>query len=264
VISSDSFDPRGTPPCVRVLGVPVHVLDLGQVLQTMEQWLCQRDGTRWIAVTSSHGLVEGQKNPAFKAVLESADLSVPDGKWTARVAAKKAACAQRQVRGADFLRAFCRLSNEKGYTNFFYGDTEEVLALCANRLSEQFPRLRIVGTYSPPFRELTPEEDAQVVKMIDQARPDVLWVGLGLPKQEQWIFSHREKINVPVMIAVGAAFKFVSGKVKSAPAWIRESGFEWLWRFFHEPGRTWRRAFVYGPQFAARSILELSGLKTYE
>ena len=217
MISSDSFGPRGTPPCVRVLGVPVHVLDMGQVLRTMEQWLCQRDRTHWIAVTSSHGLVEGQKNPAFKTILESADLSVPDGKWTARVAAKKAACAPRQVRGADFLRAFCRLSNEKGYTNFFYGDTEEVLALCATRLSEQFPRLRIVGTYSPPFRELTPEEDAQVVKMINQTRPDVLWVGLGLPKQEQWIFSHREKLNVPVMIAVGAAFKFVSGKVKSAP-----------------------------------------------
>ncbi|MGA2606394.1 MAG: WecB/TagA/CpsF family glycosyltransferase [Terriglobia bacterium] len=246
-------------PCVRVLGVPVHVLDVGQVLQAMEQWLCQRDRTHWIAVTSSHGLVEAQKNPAFRTILESADLSVPDGKWTARVAAKKAACAPRQVRGADLLRAFCRLSNEKGYTNFFYGDTEEVLALCATRLSEQFPRLRIVGTYSPPFRELTPQEDAQVVKMINQTRPDVLWVGLGLPKQEEWIFSHREKLNVPVTIAVGAAFKFVSGKVKSAPAWIRESGFEWLWRFFHEPGRTWRRAFVYGPQFAARSILELSG-----
>ena len=93
--------------------------------------------------------------------------------------------------------------------------------------------------------------------MINQAGPDVLWVGLGLPKQEQWIFSHREKLDVPVIVAAGAAFKFVSGKVQSAPGWIRESGFEWLWRFFHEPGRTWRRAFVYGPEFAARSLLEL-------
>ena len=119
---------------MRVLGVPVHILDLEQVLQAVEEWLCRRDGKHWIAVTSSHGLVEGRKNPAFKTILESADLSLPDGKWTARVAAKKIACAPRQVRGADFLQAFCRLSGQKGYSNFFYGDTEEVLALCAARL----------------------------------------------------------------------------------------------------------------------------------
>jgi N-acetylglucosaminyldiphosphoundecaprenol N-acetyl-beta-D-mannosaminyltransferase len=237
-------------------------MDTGQVLHTMEQWLARRDRTRWIAVTSSHGLVEGQRNLAFKTILESADLSLPDGKWTSRAAAKKAACAPKQVRGADFLLAFCRLASEKGYTNFFYGDTEEVLGLCVAKLSAEFPRLRIAGAYSPPFRDLTPEEDAQVVEMINRARPDVLWVGLGLPKQEQWIYAHRDKLNVPVMVAVGAAFKFVSGKIKSAPLWVREWGFEWLWRFFHEPGRTWRRAFIYGPQFAARSLLELSGFKT--
>ena len=131
-------------------------------------------------------------------------------------------------------------------------------------LGEKFPGLRIVGAYSPPFRDLTPEEDAHITQLINQANPDVLWVGLGLPKQERWIFAHRDRLNVPVMVAIGAAFKFASGSVKNAPSWIRESGFEWLWRFFHEPRRTWNRAFVYGPQFAAYTILELCGLRRYE
>lgn len=242
----------------------MHVVDVREVVQVMEQWICEGDGRHWIAVTSSHGIVEGYKHVEFKTILESADLSVPDGKWTARAAAQKASCAPKQVRGTDLLRGFCDLANRKGYSNFFYGDTEEILALSTRRLSERFPNLRIVGTHSPPFRELTPDEDAQIIHMINRAKPDVVWVGLGLPKQEKWIFAHRDKINVPVMVAIGAGFKFVSGKVQSAPPWIRELGFEWLWRFFREPKRLWHRAFVYGPQFAAHTILELSGLKRYE
>ena len=252
------------PPCASVLGAPVHIVDVGEVLHFMERWIQQRRGRHWIAVTSSHGLVEAHKHGDFKAILRSADLSVPDGKWTARAAGKKASCSPKQVRGTDLLLRFLALANEKSYTNFFYGDTEGVLELLKRNLGEKFPGLRIVGAYSPPFRELTPEEDAQITQLINQANPDVLWVGLGLPKQERWIFAHRARLNVPVMVAIGAAFKFASGSVKNAPAWIRESGFEWLWRFFHEPRRTWNRAFVYGPQFAAHTLLELSGLRKYK
>jgi N-acetylglucosaminyldiphosphoundecaprenol N-acetyl-beta-D-mannosaminyltransferase len=261
-------DPVGeqakNPPCVRIIGVPVHVVDVGEVVRIMARWIRERDGRHWIAVTSSHGVVEGHKRLEFRSILESADLSVPDGKWTARAAGRKASCASKQVRGADLLWSFCALASQNGHSNFFYGDTEETLTLAARSLLERFPGVRIVGAYSPPFRELTPDEDAQIIRMINQAKPDVLWVGLGLPKQEEWIFAHRDKLDVPVTVAIGAAFKFVAGKVKSAPPWIRKSGFEWLWRFFHEPRRTWHRAFVYGPQFAACTLLELSGLRNYD
>jgi N-acetylglucosaminyldiphosphoundecaprenol N-acetyl-beta-D-mannosaminyltransferase len=251
-------------PCAYVLGAPVHIVDMGGVLDLMEQWIQQRQGRHWIAVTSSHGLVEAHKNSDFKAILRSADLSVPDGKWTARAAGKKAACPPKQVRGTDLLMGFLALAEKRGYTSFFYGDTERVLEVLRKNLGEKFPGLKIVGAHSPPFRELTPAEDEQITRLINQANPDVLWVGLGLPKQERWIYAHRDKLNVPVTVAVGAAFKFASGGVKNAPAWIRELGFEWLWRFFHEPRRTWYRAFVYGPQFAAYTILELCGLRRYE
>jgi N-acetylglucosaminyldiphosphoundecaprenol N-acetyl-beta-D-mannosaminyltransferase len=229
----------------------------------MEDWVEQRQRGRWIAVTSSHGVVEGHKHPAFKAILKSADVSVPDGIWTARVAARLAGKEARQVRGADLLETFCELSSRKGYSNFFLGDTEDVLALLARRLLLRFPTLKISGTCSPPFGPLTTEEDERIVQHINQASPDVLWVGLGLPKQERWIFSHRDKLKVPVVVAVGAAFKFVSGKVKPAPRWISESGLEWVWRFAHEPRRLWHRVVVYGPQFAALTLLELAGLRKY-
>ncbi len=252
------------PPCRHVLGVPVHVVDLHEVVRMMERWVELRQGTHWIAVTSSHGIVEGHKHPEFKAVLRSADLSVPDGMWTARLAARKASCAAKRVRGAELLETFCELSNRKGLSNFFFGDTEEVLGLLTRRLLERFPQLRIAGTHSPPFRQWSPEEDARIINQINRTRPDVLWVGLGLPKQERWIATHLEQLEVPVVVAVGAAFKFVSGKVKPAPAWVSDRGLEWLWRLVREPRRVWHRALVYGPQFAALTLMELAGLRKYE
>lgn len=263
MIGQDTLRTMETPPCTSILGVPVHTIDTCDAIQLMEQWIQHRDKCYWIAVTSSHGIVEGYKHPEFKAILKSADLSLPDGKWTARLAGRKASGPTRQARGTDVLSAFCNLARQKGYRNFFYGDTPEVLTGLTSKLQEKFPTLKIAGTYSPPFRPLTSEEDAQITSMINQASPDVLWVGLGLPKQERWIFAHRDRLNVPVVVAVGATFKFVAGKVEPAPAWISEAGLEWLWRFAHEPRRCWRRALIYGPQFAALTLLELSGLKKY-
>ena len=254
----------GSTASARVLGVPVHVISLPDVIRQMDEWLQQREGQRWIAVTSSHGIVEGFKQPDFKRILESADLSLPDGKWTAQVAAKRLSLPPRQVRGADLILGFSTLANERGYSAFFLGDTAEVLERLTRRLQNQFPGLRIAGTYSPPFRPLTEEENEQVINRINEAKPDVLWVLLGLPKQERWIFANKPKLNARIVIAAGAAAKFVSGDVIPAPVWIRERGFEWLWRLIREPRRCWHRSMVYGPQFALHTILELTGIRHYD
>jgi N-acetylglucosaminyldiphosphoundecaprenol N-acetyl-beta-D-mannosaminyltransferase len=250
--------------CARVMGVPVHVISLSDVVRQMDEWLQQRDGRRWIAVTSSHGITEGFKLPDFKRILESADLSLPDGKWTARAAAKRLSLPSQQVRGADLILGFCALANERGYSAFFLGDTPEVLERLTERLHSQFPNLRIGGTYSPPFRPMTSKENEQLIDRVNEANPDVLWVLLGLPKQERWIFANRPKLNARIVIAAGAAAKFVSGDVVPAPVWIREHGFEWLWRLVREPRRCWHRSMVYGPQFALHTILELTGIKHYD
>jgi N-acetylglucosaminyldiphosphoundecaprenol N-acetyl-beta-D-mannosaminyltransferase len=247
----------GLPPCTEVLGAPVHILDVDHVLRLMEQWIRERRRSHWIAVTGSHGALEAHKHPDFRAVLQTADLSVPDGRWAARVAAKKMSCATHQVRGADLMSAFCELSRQKGYTNYFYGDTDETLTLARERLTAKHPGVQIIGAYSPPFRELTPEEDAQIVDRINQANPDVLWVALGLPKQERWIAAHLDRLKAPVIVAIGAAIKFHSGKVVPSPRWASRVGLEWFWRLLHEPRTVWRRALVYGPQFMTLSLIDL-------
>jgi N-acetylglucosaminyldiphosphoundecaprenol N-acetyl-beta-D-mannosaminyltransferase len=251
-------------PIAHLLGVPIHVIGAPEAVRLMEQWIAQRGGPHWIALTSSHGVVEGYKHPTFKEILKSANLSLPDGRWTAQLAGWRAGCALQQVRGTDLLWKFCEISINKGYRNFFYGDTEEVLGRLIRRLRKRFPALKVAGTYSPPFRELTSQEDTEITNLINQAAPDVLWVGLGLPKQERWIYEHRGRLKAPVVIAVGAAFKFVSGTVECAPRWVSDRGLEWAWRFVHEPRRLWHRVVIYGPQFVTHTLLELSGLKKYE
>jgi N-acetylglucosaminyldiphosphoundecaprenol N-acetyl-beta-D-mannosaminyltransferase len=250
--------------CARILRVPVHVISLHDVVRQMEGWIQERDGHRWIAVTSSHGIVEGYKYQEFRQILESATLSVPDGKWTARAAAARLSLAPQQVRGADLMMAFSALAQQRGYSSYFLGDTSEVLERLASKLRGQFPGLQIAGAHSPPFRTLSAEENEEIIRTINEAKPDVLWVCLGLPKQERWIFANRPKLRVPIVVASGAAAKFVSGSVAPAPAWFRERGFEWLWRLIREPRRCWRRAVLYGPQFALLAILELSGLRRYD
>ena len=160
--------------------------------------------------------------------------------------------------------AFCEFAHQRGDSSYFVGDTEEVLEQLSVRLRSHFPGLRIAGAYSPPFRPLSREENVEMVKRINDAKPHVLWVCLGLPKQETWIFANRQKLDAPLIVAVGAAAKFVSGDVAAAPAWIRQHGFEWLWRLVREPRRCWRRSMLYGPQFALFAILELCGLRRYD
>lgn len=260
---SSTPDPEGRIESSSLLGVPLHLADLDQVLRNMEQWIQQRDRCHWIYQANSHGILEAHKHANFMEVLRSADLSLVDGKVTNWFLSRRASQPVPHIRGTDLLLGFCKIADSKGYRNFFYGDTDEVLSLMSENLLRQFPSLRIAGVYSPPFREMTPTEDAQITEMINQADPDVLWVGLGLPKQERWIFAHLKSLKVPVMAAVGAAFRFICGKSDPPPTWVSNAGLEWFWRVLHEPRRLWRRAFVYGPHFVGLSLLELAGLKKF-
>ncbi len=139
-MEAQPLTPRaGPPPCTDVLGAPVHIIDMENVLLLMEQWIRDRQRPHWIAVTGSHGALLAHKQADFRAVLQTADLSVPDGRWAARFAARKMSCATQQVRGADLMSAFFELSRQKGFTNYFYGDTDETLALASERLRQKMP-----------------------------------------------------------------------------------------------------------------------------
>jgi len=250
-------------PSIHVLGIRVNMVQMGEALGLIEHWIKERDRCHYIVASQMHGVMEARRHPDFKTVLNSADLFVPDGVSLTWVAHRRGFRSQKRICGFDLMWEFLGLAEEKGYRIFFYGDTDDTLQLLTRRLSEDFPRIKIAGVHSPPFRPLTPEEDAQETRMINESGADIVWVGLGLPKQERWMFEHRDKLSVPVIVGVGAAFKFLSGRAHRAPPWMLDHGLEWLWRFFHEPRRMWRRVLIDGPHFVFCVALESGGKKQF-
>jgi N-acetylglucosaminyldiphosphoundecaprenol N-acetyl-beta-D-mannosaminyltransferase len=168
-----------------------------------------------------------------------------------------------RVYGPDLLLEICRASEKAGWRHFFFGGAPGTVEKLATNLQERFPRLEIVGKHTPPFRPLTPQEFQQLQAKVATARPDFFWVGLSTPKQEQFMAASLGKLDVPVMLGVGAAFDLVSGNVKQSPRWIQRMGFEWLYRLIQEPRRLWKRYLKNNPLFLWRIFLQLTGLRRY-
>jgi N-acetylglucosaminyldiphosphoundecaprenol N-acetyl-beta-D-mannosaminyltransferase len=227
----------------------------------MERWISERSFRHFIVVANTHVISEATKDPVFRKVLERASLTVPDGMPLIWVARRRGFPLQRRVCGPDLMWAFLQETSEKGYRHYFYGSTDEVLQQLNKRLLGWFPSLQICGMYAPPFRPLTDEEDRQVVQRINEAKPDVLWVGLGCPKQERWMDEHRDQLRVPVMVGVGQAFDIFAGVKRRAPAWMQDHGLEWLFRLIQEPRRLWRRYLIQGAGFVYNVLCEELRLK---
>jgi N-acetylglucosaminyldiphosphoundecaprenol N-acetyl-beta-D-mannosaminyltransferase len=244
-----------------LLGVRVNAVQIPDTIARMEEWIARRETCRFVAVTDMHSLMEGQHDGVFKGMLMGADLVVPDGFPLVWLGRRKGFALRSRVCGPELMAAFCERTACKEYRHFFYGGAQGVAEDLAARFTARFPGLIVAGTYCPPFRALTPEEDCEAVAVIERSRADVVWVGLGAPKQERWMFEHRERLSVPVLIGVGAAFDFHTGRVPRAPGWMRDRGFEWLFRLVMEPRRLWKRYVVYGSEFILLVALESMGLK---
>jgi N-acetylglucosaminyldiphosphoundecaprenol N-acetyl-beta-D-mannosaminyltransferase len=169
-----------------------------------------------------------------------------------------------RVYGPDLMLACCSRSLERGYRHYLYGGGPGVPERLAERLRQRFPGISIVGCHSPPFRPLTATEDAAIVRQINEARPDIVWVSLSTPKQERWMATHRSPLLAPVMIGVGAAFDMHAGLKPQAPRWMQRSGLEWLFRLLSEPRRLWRRYLRNNPLFVWQLLLQALGLKRYD
>jgi N-acetylglucosaminyldiphosphoundecaprenol N-acetyl-beta-D-mannosaminyltransferase len=235
-----------------VLGVRVQAVRTQDLVAQMESWMSDRTRCHTVAPTGMHGIVEAQHDPSFKKILNSTDAVVPDGMPLVWLGRRKGHYLPRRVYGPDLLLEFCERTAERRYRHFFYGGEPTVPEQLADALKRRFPTIDVCGTFSPPTRPLAPEEDKEIMSMISRAAPDVLWVGLGTPKQERWMHEHRDQLHVPVVVSVGAAFDFLSGRRKQAPVWMREHGLEWLFRLLQEPRRLWRRYLVYGAEFIVR------------
>jgi N-acetylglucosaminyldiphosphoundecaprenol N-acetyl-beta-D-mannosaminyltransferase len=263
--SAGSPSAAAPPPGVRILGATVSCVTLADTISRIEGWI--RDPasrSRYIVATGFHGLWIAHQDPSFRHILNSADLFCPDGIAPVWISRLRGATLPERVPGPDILAAYLDVADRAGYRSFFYGDTDETLASLRERLAASYPGHVTAGTYSPPFRALSADEDDAIVAMINAARPDVLWIGLGLPKQERWIHDHLDRLRVPVVIGVGAAFGFLSGRVSRAPAWVGRSGLEWIWRLAAEPSKLWRRDLLDGPRFLAHVFLEMTGLRKYD
>ena len=248
-------------PSFNVLGVRVDAVQIPDAVRRMEEWIARRDGCRYIAVTGMHGVTEAQHDARFKTILNSAGLVVPDGMPLVWIGRRHGFDMRRRVYGPELMATFCQQTASKGYRHFFYGGASGVAEELASQFVSRFSGMVVAGTYSPPFRTLAPEEDREIIHAIEDAQPDIVWVGLSTPKQERWMFEHRDRLNAPVLVGVGAAFDFHTGRVTQAPVWMGDHGLEWLFRLSVEPRRLWRRYLVYGAEFAALALLELLGLK---
>ena len=246
-----------------MLGVRVDAVQIPDTIARTEEWIARREACHFVAVTDMHSVMEAQHDRTFRLMLTGADLVVPDGFPLVWLGRRKGFTLRRRVCGPELMAAFCEQTAHKKYRHFFYGGAPGVADDLAARFTARFPGLVVAGTYCPPFRALTPDEDREEVAAIERSRADVVWVGLGAPKQERWMFEHRARLGVPVLIGVGAAFDFHTGRVRRAPGWMRDHGFEWLFRLAMEPGRLWRRYLVYGSQFVMLVALESLGLKKF-
>jgi len=245
------------PGAFDVLGVRVDVVQIADVIHHMQHWIDAKGPCRWIAVTGMHGVMVAQDDAGFRNTLQAADLVVPDGislVWLGRMRGRK---LQRRVYGPDLIQGFFGDPIATGTRHFLYGGGPGVAESLASVLKDRYPSVQIVGTITPPFRLLNAEEEDDVVAQINAAAPDVVWVGLSTPKQELWMQHFRNRLRAPVLVGVGAAFDFISGRVRQAPRWLREAGLEWLWRLVHEPRRLWRRTVLMGPRFVVRSVAQV-------
>lgn len=242
---------------LRVLGVKLDAIEINDVVKIVSGWIDSSvKTTRYICVTNVNSVVEAQKDPYLKQITNESDISVCDGMPLVWIGRLKGFKLRERVYGFNLMREVLGLSQKKGYSNYFYGSSESVLSNMVSRIKREYPNLRMNGYFSPPFRELSEIEKQKIAQDINNSKPDIVWVGLGYPKQEKWMHEFRNYLNYPVLIGVGAAFDFFSGNKKQAPIWMQNAGLEWLFRLIQEPGRLWKRYLINNTLFIILLIKE--------
>ena len=240
---------------VDLLGVKISAINMGQAVTAIEHWIGEKQ-PHYVCVTPAHAVMDCYDHPGLRASYNASGMTTPDGMavvwWLCRH-------GQRQVErvyGPDLMLAVCRRSLETGWRHFFYGGGPGVAEDLGRSLQTRFPGLQVVGVYSPPFRQLSVDEDRAVMAQIVTSQADIVWVGLGAPRQEIWMSDHLGRVGAPVLVGVGAAFDFLSGHKRQAPRWIQRSGLEWLFRLGSEPRRLWRRYILGYPRFMVLAGLQ--------
>lgn len=239
-----------------VLGFGVHAVQYTDVLGQIEAWKAAGARGRVVVVANTHVLIEGRHNPRMASALRGAHLVLPDGFPLVLVGRSYGHRLAGRADGPGLTQAAMARWQDGSMRHYFYGGTPQVLEKLRENLTRRWPGTVIAGMQAPPFRPLTPEEDAAAVREINASGADVLWVGLGCPKQEIWMAEHVPRLQVTAMLGVGQAFDLLAGVKKRAPDWMCRAGLEWFYRLMKEPRRLWKRYLVYGAEFIALAVFE--------
>jgi N-acetylglucosaminyldiphosphoundecaprenol N-acetyl-beta-D-mannosaminyltransferase len=250
------------PRRVNILGVGLSEIDYATALTQITAAIAERR-RGYVTVTGVHGVMECQADPALLTIHNKSLLSTPDGmpmSWMGWMAGSR---VMDRVYGPDLMLQTLEAGVAHGWRHFLYGGRDGVAEVLRDSLVARFPGLQIVGTFTPPFRPLTPDEDVALAAQVTEARPDCLWVGLSTPKQERFMAAYLPRLETTLMFGVGAAFDFHAGLVSQAPAPLQRLGLEWLYRLCMEPKRLWRRYTSIVPRFLLLAAAQLTGLRRY-
>lgn len=243
---------QNQPRIAEILGVKFNLVGYAETIAAMEHAISNRSQLT-ITFVNVHSIMTAQKDKEFRNSINNSSLSVPDGMPLVWISRWTDTPLSERVYGPDLFRYFCNLSEHKGYSHFFYGSSPLVL----QRLTQKFSHVHITGSISPPYRPIKPDEENRYIEEINRGKPDVLWIGLGCPRQEKFMNRIRGRVEVPVIASIGAAFDFFAGEVRQAPrAWQRH-GLEWLFRLIQEPRRLAFRYLVYNPLFIYKISLQI-------
>jgi len=241
---------------VNILGVAVHAVHMESAVAAIEAAI--ESGTPgYVCVTGVHGVMESQNDEDLKLILNRAFLNVPDGMPTVWVGRLKGHRTMARVFGPELMLELCRRSVRHGFTHFLYGGKPGVAQELAESLRNKVPGIKIVGTYTPPFRALTSEEESGLFEQVALAKPDYFWVGLSTPKQERFMAKYHTRLQCKVLVGVGAAFDYHTGRIKDAPAWMKNAGLQWVHRLGQDPRRLWKRYATNNPKFILAMIAQL-------
>ena len=244
---------RSAIPTVTILGVEIADINMPWLLRFTDENIKLLGGD-YICVANVHTTVRSSEDEAYRAIQNGSILTIPDGGPLSTVGRKRGATQIARTTGPDYMGEIFKISAEKGYRHYFYGSTPETLEKLVINLQKEYPGITVVGSCSPPFRELSADEDSKITAGICDAAPDFIWVGLGAPKQERWMAAHQGRVN-GLMVGVGAGFDYFAGNISRAPAFMQNHNLEWLYRLIQEPRRLFKRYLVTNSKFIWKAMI---------
>jgi len=240
-------------PVCNILGVDIAAIDMDWLVDFTQKNIKNLSGN-YMCVSNVHTTVMAYENKYYCDIQNGGIMAIPDGGPLSSVGRSRGYNQMARTTGPDYLREILRISKENEYKHYFFGSTQDTLKKLRMKISQEFPGVQITGMYSPPFRSLTHEENLQIVDIINRSAPDFIWVGLGAPKQEQWMAQHQGKVS-GFMVGVGAAFDYLAGNINRAPLWMQKNNLEWLYRLIQDPVRLFSRYVVTNSKFVLNAVI---------